>query len=321
MQNGNHPLVVEIKRGSHEDGPGIRSVVFFKGCPLRCVFCHSPETQDPKEEIIFSARECTNCGDCADSCIQGAIDLSRPERINRGKCLRCGECAGVCPGDGLRLIGQYYPVEELMEILLRDLPFYRHSHGGVTLSGGECTMYPNYLESLLKSLKARQIHLVLETCGYFSYDVFRQKILPYIDLIYFDIKIADPDIHQKYTGKANRKIFYNLRRLLQEKPAVVYPRIPLIPGITATRENLSAIVELLCKAGAEYVSLLPYNPLGIEMAVRLGRTKASLPEAFMKPDKEKEVYTMFQTILEERREKVRTDVQGEGRKVRLLQKH
>jgi pyruvate formate lyase activating enzyme len=182
-------------------------------------------------------------------------------------------------------------------------------------------MYPNYLESLLKSLKARQIHLVLETCGYFSYDVFRQKILPYIDLVYFDIKIADPDIHQKYTGKSNRKIFYNLRRLLQEKPAVVYPRIPLIPGITATRENLSAIVELLCEAGAEDVSLLPYNPLGIEMAERLGRTKASLPETFMRPDKEKEVYTMFQTILEEKREKVRTDVQGEGRKVRLLKKH
>lgn len=321
MQNGSHPLIVEIKRGSHEDGPGIRSVVFFKGCPLRCVFCHSPETQDPKQEIVFSDRECTNCGDCADSCSRGAIELSRPERIDREKCLRCGQCAGVCPGDGLRLIGRYYTVEELMEILLRDIPFYRHSNGGVTLSGGECTMYPNYLETLLKSLKARRIHLVLQTCGYFSYDVFRQKILPYIDLVYFDVKIADPDVHRKYTGRSNRKILDNLRRLLKEKPAVVFPRIPLIPGITATRENLSAVVELLCEAGAEDVSLLPYNPLGIEMAVKLGRTKASLPEAFMTPDKEKEVYAMFRTILGERREKVRTDVQAEGRKVCLLKRH
>jgi pyruvate formate lyase activating enzyme len=170
-------------------------------------------------------------------------------------------------------------------------------------------MYPNYLESLLKSLKARQIHLVLETCGYFSYDVFRQKILPYIDLVYFDIKIANPDFHQKYTGKSNRKIFDNLHRLLQEKPAVVHPRIPLIPGITAIRENLSAIVEFLCEARAQNVTLLPYNPLGIEMAVNLGKTKASLPEAFMTHDKEKEVFAMFQAILDERRDRVRSDVQ------------
>ena len=321
MQNGSYPLVVEIKRDSHEDGPGIRSVVFFKGCPLRCVFCHSPETQDPKGEIVFSARECTNCGICVDSCPQGAIELSRPERIDREKCLRCGQCAGVCPGDGLRLIGRYYPVEELMEILLRDLPFYRHSDGGVTLSGGECTLYPKYLETLLKSLKDRRIHLALQTCGYFSYDVFRQKILPYIDLVYFDVKIAEPDVHQKYTGKSNRKILDNLRRLLQERPSVVCPRIPLIPGITATRKNLSSIVELLCEAGAQDVMLLPYNPMGIEMAVKLGRTKASLPEGFMTPDEEKEVVAMFRAMLDERREKVRTDVQGEGREVRLLNKH
>ncbi|MHC4692978.1 MAG: glycyl-radical enzyme activating protein [Planctomycetota bacterium] len=321
MQKGNHPLVVEIKRGSHEDGPGIRSVVFFKGCPLRCIFCHSPETQDPKEEIVFSAGECTNCGDCAESCPQGAIELSRRGRIDRGKCLRCGQCANVCLGDGLRLIGRYYSVEELMEILLRDLPFYRHSRGGITLSGGECTLYPNYLETLLKSLKASQIHLVIETCGYFSYDVFRQKILPYIDLVYFDVKIAESDIHQKYTGKSNRKILDNLRRLLQEKPSVVCTRIPLIPGVTATRENLSAIVELLCEAGAEDVTLLPYNPMGIEMAVKLGRTKASLPERFMTPDEEKEVVAMFRAILDERREKVRMHVQGEGREVGLLRKY
>jgi pyruvate formate lyase activating enzyme len=318
MQNGNNPLIVEIKRGSHEDGPGIRSVVFFKGCPLRCVFCHSPETQDPNIEIVFSFRECTNCGDCAESCPQGAIELSRPQRINREKCIRCGQCAAVCPGDGLRLIGRYYPVDELVEILLRDLPFYRHSNGGVTLSGGECTLYPNYLESLLKSLKTNHVHLVLETCGYFNFEVFKRKILPYIDLVYFDIKIADPEFHQKYTGKSNRKIFDNLHRLLQEKAAVVHPRIPLIPGITTRRENISAIVEFLCETGARNVTLLPYNPLGIEMAVRLGRPKASLPETFMTHDKEKEVFAMFQAILDERRDRVRSDVQESSNNKKAL---
>lgn len=297
MSDNGLPLVVDIKRDSLEDGPGIRSVVFFKGCPLRCIFCHSPETQDPKVDIAFSAGECLRCGKCADSCPQGAIDLSRAKRIDRGRCMRCGQCVSVCPGKALRKIGQFYPVDSLVEILMRDLPFYRHSGGGVTLSGGECTLYPNYLESLLKRLKARQIHLVLETCGYFSYDIFKQKILPYLDLIYYDIKIADSEIHQKYTGKTNRKILDNLYRLLQEKPAAVHPRIPLIPGITATSDNLAAIVDLLCEAGAENVSLLPYNPLGIEMAVSLGRIRPHLPERFMSPDEEKEIHDMFQMVL------------------------
>lgn len=300
MQKNSSPLIVEIKRGSHEDGPGIRSVVFFKGCPLRCVFCHSPETQEPKEEIVFSAQNCIECGNCSGVCPQGAIDLSRPGHIDRNKCIRCGRCADVCPGEGLRLIGQFYPVEDLVEILLRDQPFYRYSNGGVTLSGGECTLYPNYLESLMKSLKARQIHLVLETCGYFSYEIFERKILPYIDLIYFDVKIADSEIHEKYTGKKNSRIQDNLRRLLRKKHVVIQPRIPLVPGVTATRENLSAIVDFLCRAGAQNVSLLPYNPLGIEMTVRLGKSRPALPRKFMKPDEERQVCSMFESIIEQK---------------------
>lgn len=298
MRDNNLPLIVDIKRGSHEDGPGIRSVVFFKGCPLRCTFCHNPETQNPRVDIAFYARECLQCGKCAESCPQGAIDLSHTKHINRDKCMRCGHCVSVCPVKALRKIGQYYPVSSLIEILMRDLPFYRHSNGGVTISGGECTLYPDYLESLLISLKARQVHLVLETCGYFNFDVFKQKILPYVDLIYYDIKIADPETHRKCTGKMNQRILSNLRSLILEKPAAVHPRIPLIPGITATRKNLSAIVDFLVEAGAENVTLVPYNPLGIEMAVSLGRPQSSFPCRFMKPDEEKEVHLMFKTIVE-----------------------
>jgi pyruvate formate lyase activating enzyme len=297
MSDCSFPLVVDIKRDSLEDGPGIRSVVFFKGCPLRCTFCHSPETQDPKIDIVFSEGKCLRCGRCADICPQGAIDLSNVQRINRSRCTRCSKCVSSCPGKALRKIGQFYPVDSLVEILVRDLPFYRHSGGGVTLSGGECTLYPKYIESLLRSLKARQIHIVLETCGYFNFDSFSRRILPYIDLIYYDVKIADPGSHKKHTGKTNEKILDNLRRLLSESPTLVCPRIPLIPDITATADNLSAIVNFLVGAGAENVSLLPYNPMGIEMAVNLGRPRPHLPERFMSPDEEKEIHDTFQMAL------------------------
>ena len=294
------PLIVDIKRNSLEDGPGIRSVVFFKGCPLHCTFCQNPETQDPKVEIIFSARECIRCGECAEACLQGAIDLQFPGRIRRQSCIRCGRCAGVCPGKGLRVIGTYYPPETLTEILLRDLAFYKHSGGGVTLSGGECTQYPDYLECLLNLLKTRGVHIVLETSGYFDFGHFDQKVLPYIDLVYFDIKFADSYLHREYTGRSNRLIFDNFRRLFRTRKVKIYPRIPMIPGVTATRENLSAIVDFLCKAGAENVSLLPYNPLGMEMFVSLGRAKPALPELFMRPDQESEIYATFTKIVEEK---------------------
>ncbi|MGA2317971.1 MAG: glycyl-radical enzyme activating protein [Thermodesulfobacteriota bacterium] len=294
------PLIVDVKRNSLEDGPGIRSVVFFKGCPLRCLFCQNPETQDPNVEIVFSARECIRCGECAIVCPQGAIDLGFSGRIHREKCLRCGRCAGICPGKGLRRIGSYYPVEVLTGILLQDLPFYRHSGGGVTLSGGECTMHPDYVESLLKSLREKGIHIALETSGYFEYETFKGKILPYIDLIYYDIKIADPEIHRMYVGKTNRIILDNLFRIARERGIKVYPRVPLIPGITTTMKNLKEIVDILCEAGVEAVSLLPYNPMGMEMFASLGRAKPALPELFMRPDQEREIYAIFTKIIEEK---------------------
>lgn len=297
----NRPLIVDIKRGSREDGPGMRSVVFFKGCPLRCVFCQNMETQEPEAEIAFSARECINCGLCVDACPQEAVDLEFLGRIHRDKCTRCGKCADACPGKGLRVIGSYYSVESLTEILLRDKPFYWHSGGGVTLSGGECTLYPYYLELLLKSLKTNDLHVALETSGYFDYDAFSQKVLPYVDFIYYDVKIADPEAHREHTGRANRKILDNLRRLLQESEVEIHPRVPLVPGITATRDNLSAIAHILCDLGASDVSLLPYNPMGIGMATNLGKSKPPLPEEFMKRDEEERFYDMLKGIIEERR--------------------
>jgi pyruvate formate lyase activating enzyme len=293
------PLIVAVKRHSLEDGPGIRSVVFFKGCLLRCIYCHNPECQDMEVEIAFSARECIGCGECANVCPVKAIDLDQRDRIQREECVRCGACAEVCPGRGLRSVGKYYSVDALLEILLRDLAFYRHSGGGVTLSGGECTLYPSYLRSLLQGLKGKEVHVAIETSGYFDYQAFEESILPYVDLIYYDLKLADPEAHRKYTGKTNQRIIRNLKRLIRGQGFEIHPRIPLVPGVTATEENLKAIIRILCEIGAEDVTLLPYNPMGMEMAEGLGRPKPPLPERFMRPAEEKKIHAMFQALVEE----------------------
>ena len=291
------PLIVEIRRDSREDGPGIRTVVFFKGCPLRCAFCQNPETQETDPEIAFAEERCIRCGECVGACPRAAIDLECRERIDRSKCDGCGRCAAVCRGGVLRVIGTYWPVKKLVEALLRDAAFYRHSGGGVTLSGGECTMFPRYLQDLLWRLKARTVHVAIETSGYFEWDAFSDKIFPHLDLILFDLKIADRTACMSYTGRPNDKALENLRRLLAQGSVQVHPRIPLVPGITDTRENLTAIVACLCEAGARSVSLLPYNPLGMPMYARLGRPVPDLPLSFTQPEGERRVAEMFREIV------------------------
>lgn len=295
-----YPLLADVKRCSLDDGPGIRSVVFFKGCPLRCVFCHNPEAQECQVEIAFLARKCIACGRCAEVCPHGAIDLHSSQRILRNRCARCGTCSDACPTGALRPVGARCSPRALAELLLRDLPYYEHSGGGITLSGGEPTLFPDYVQSVLQLVKPVGVHVVLETCGHFHYETFSKKLLPYLDLIYYDIKIADPDAHQRHTGKTNRRILHNLCRLLMERKVEVQPRIPLVPGITATEENLTGITDLLYDAGAGSVHLLPYNPLGLEMFEAIGRPRQFLPNSFMSPDDLRHLYSAFRRILEQK---------------------
>ncbi|MCK5544785.1 MAG: glycyl-radical enzyme activating protein [Desulfobulbaceae bacterium] len=291
------PLIVDVKRHSLEDGPGIRSVVFFKGCPLRCVFCHNPEAQEKVQEIAFTEKECIFCGECVEVCPLKAINLESLEIIDRERCNSCGMCVDACPGKGLRRVGTYYEVEELAELLLRDRAFYKHSHGGITLSGGECTLYPEYVEALLKFLKPLGIHVVVETCGFFSYKTFSRKILPYVDLVYYDLKFADPAVHKKYTGRSNRRILENFQSLIREERVKVIPRIPLVPEITATKENLTAIASFLKTEGIKDAVLLPYNPMGLGKYGIIGNPRPPLPEHFMSQEEEKALEKMFNLIL------------------------
>ncbi|CAA7602656.1 Radical-activating enzyme, conserved site [Acididesulfobacillus acetoxydans] len=266
------PLIIEIKRNALDDGPGIRTVVFFKGCPLSCVWCQNPEAINPEVEVMFSPGDCLHCDICQQACPTGALDLQRqPYPIDLANCQHCTVCVDPCPSQGLRRMGRVYTVEELIEEVLRDSAFYRNSGGGVTLSGGEATLYPDFQMRLLPILKQQGIHITLETCGYYQRPQFERHILPYLDLIFFDLKFADAGQHQRYTGKRNDLILANFRQLVKLSRIPVLPRIPLIPGITTTPENLQGIADFLRSENIHEVALLPYNPLWSEKAEHLGR--------------------------------------------------
>jgi pyruvate formate lyase activating enzyme len=287
------PLIAGVKRHSLEDGPGIRSVVFFKGCPLRCVFCQNPETQRPAQEIVFRAERCVRCGACIAVCPLQAVSLDAAARIDWRRCDDCGNCVAICPASALAHVGRDYGVDELVELLMRDEPYYRHSGGGVTLSGGECTMFPDYLEGLAWALKEREIHLLVETAGEFDGTWFMERLLPLLDLVYFDVKIADPAQHRIHTGRDNRRILDNLALLMRVAPDRVQVRIPLVPDITATRENLTGLAVCLRERGVESAILLPYNPLGLHMASRLGRDTPTVCARFMSKEELASAVGMF----------------------------
>jgi pyruvate formate lyase activating enzyme len=292
MKNS-RPLVFDIKRGALEDGPGIRTTVFFKGCVLRCLWCQNPESIEAWPEIGFYAADCIRCGDCVAACKPGAINLDHPARIDRRRCDRCGDCVRACPGRGLRLIGKFYPVEELTAKLLRDRVFYDVSCGGVTLSGGEPTLHLDYLSCLLPALKQEGIHIAIQTNGFFDWPEF-EKVLNYLDLIMFDVKIAHPKEHLKYTGRENGLILENLARLLEARPDIVLPRIPLIPQMTATTRNLRAISRLLRGLKVTRCSLLPYNPTGFSKANHIGKSVSSrLAMRLMSPAEEQRCREIF----------------------------
>lgn len=288
------PLIFDIKRHALEDGPGIRSTVFLKGCQLHCIWCQNPESIDPSTEIAFYPASCIKSGECVNACKQGACQMENPWRIDRQKCVRRGDCVKACPGRGLRQIGRFYPVEELVSILLQDKVFYEVSGGGVTLSGGEPTLYMDYVPLLLEALKKEGVHTAIQTNGVFNWPEFKAKLLPWLDLIMFDVKLIDPKMHLKYTGQENHIILENLTRLVEERRGKVVPTTPLIPDITATNENLMAISKLYQALGIERCVLLPYNPTGFSKAENIDKKVSPiLSRHMMMPEEERKCREMF----------------------------
>jgi len=263
-------LIVEIKRNSLDDGPGIRTVIFFKGCPLSCVWCQNPETKSSSQEISFISENCKNSKKCIEVCEVGAINYSKKFRINRDTCTLCGMCIEACDNGALKFVGKQYEVEELADIILKDKSFYENSGGGVTLSGGEPTQQMDSLSEFLKEMKKHEIHTCLETCGYYNLQKFNEIILPNVNLIYFDLKILDSNTHEKHCKVPNGIILKNFEDLIKRNGINVLPRIPLIPKITATKRNLIDLAGYLKSHDIKEIGLLPYNPLWLSKLDTLG---------------------------------------------------
>lgn len=263
------PWIVDLKRNSLDDGPGIRTVVFFKGCPLRCVWCQNPETVAPLPVLQRTGESCLSCGACVAACPQGRARPAREKEPEQIDCTRCGSCVEACPSGSRRIAGEQCAPEVLEQRLLRDQVFYRRSGGGVTLSGGEPALFTEYVGEVARRLRARDVHVLIETCGQFEWSAFSKHLLPHLSTLYFDLKLADPDRHRKWVGRDNETIHENFRRVASEHPDVL-PRIPLVPGLTDDEENLSALAELVRSVGLRRLALLPYNPLWVNKRKALG---------------------------------------------------
>lgn len=251
--------IFDIERNSYVDGPGIRTTVFFKGCNLRCVWCHNPESQSPKPQMMFYKNKCTGCGKCKERC---------PNNLE--KCGLCGKCTLYCPHDAREICGKEYTVDEVIREILKDKAFYDNSDGGVTFSGGECMLQIDFLEEILKECKKNGIHTAVDTAGYVQFEYF-ERILRFTDLFLYDIKCFDSEKHKQYTGVGNESILENLKRLLTTKKSV-WIRIPIIPMVNDTEEELQKIKAFLeaCQSPKK-IELLPYHAMGEHKYEAIGK--------------------------------------------------
>ncbi len=275
-------LIFDIQKFSVNDGPGIRSTVFFKGCPLRCIWCHNPESKKAVPEIFYNAKKCTLCRKCAEVCpVSAHVFENNTHTFLRDKCQGCSECVKVCHAKALEAVGKSVTAQEVIKELITDKPFYETSGGGVTLSGGEPMYQFEFAEELLTLCRAEGLHTAMETCGMAPSESFR-KIAPLVDLFLFDYKLTDPEEHKKYTGASNELILKNLE-LLDEMGSQIILRCPIIPGINDTEEHFSAIAKLANSLkNILEINVEPYHSLGSHKAEKLGveyaLEKTEMPE-------------------------------------------
>ncbi|MBE6716361.1 MAG: glycyl-radical enzyme activating protein [Ruminococcaceae bacterium] len=274
--------IFDIQKFCINDGPGIRTTVFFKGCPLRCEWCHNPESNRIKPELLFMAEKCIGCEECAAVCESFVHIFDEEHIVLRDKCVSCKKCETVCPVKALEIAGKSVSADEIIKIIMSDKEFYEDSGGGLTISGGEPFMQYGFMLEILKKAKENGLHTCVETCGYTD----EEKLLEaaeYIDIFLFDYKLTEADLHKKYTGVDNTKILENLKAL-DENGSKIILRCPIIPsvndneghfrGIAATADSLRNVIG---------IEIAPYHELGISKSERLGQENII---SFRPPEKE-----------------------------------
>ena len=264
-------IITNIERSSTVDGPGVRTVVFLKGCPLRCVWCQNPETIKLYPEILWNSKICIGCGKCIDTCVKKAIKLEKDILItDRNICTKCGECVKACPSGARSLAGKIVTTDEILPSLLKDKIFYDKSGGGVTISGGEPTLQAEFLNELLIKLKANGIHTALDTSGFVRWEILK-KILDNVDLVLYDLKQMDEQKLNEFTGGDLKLILQNLASI-DEMSIPIWIRTPVIPGYTSDEENIINSTRFIAKLkNVKRYELLKYNVLASQKYTWMGK--------------------------------------------------
>jgi len=289
-------FVINLQKCSIHDGPGIRSTVFFKGCPLKCTWCHNPESQAYSKEVLYNEEKCSRCEACIKICPHGAIYRDTEKVcLDFEKCEQCETCLDYCINNAREMVGKQYTPKELVNELYKDRMFYEESGGGVTLSGGEVMAQDmDYINEVVKLCRGKGFHIAIDTCGYAKTQNY-ESILEYTDLFLYDIKLIDDERHMKFTGKSNDLILKNLK-FLSDNKANINIRIPLIVGVNVDDDNLEVkkMIEFLKPLNIKAVSLLPYHNIGKHKYEKL--YKAYDGDEFEKPSDEKmeEIKDLFE---------------------------
>ena len=272
--------VFNIQRFSIQDGPGIRTTVFLKGCPLRCLWCHNPESHSTRVQVLYRPTRCVGCGACVTACPNNAHSFADGQHIfDRTACVSCGACAAVCAAEALELCGEAKTVEDILAVVRRDKPFYGDD-GGMTISGGEPLFMPDFTLVLAKAAKEEGISVCVETAGWGDFDHLA-ALIPYVDLFLYDFKVADEAAHKHYTGVELTPILENLRRL-DAAGGQITLRCPIIPDVNLEQAHFDGIAAVAASLShLKEIHLEPYHPLGLSKRVALGQEAPPIPSAFL----------------------------------------